>query len=668
MKKRYPPQTKLVALFPAVLLYYEIIFRFVTVGGIFKWGTIHMILFCISYGGLGYLLSTIFRKRKWNRYCVTAYLAVSALPFLIEYFVFRKFKILYNLNTVFGGASDAVGSYSSDIFDMIFSFSGLFTIILYLLPAVLYFIFGKDYINPRRSNRRRRLIVVFLAAVIYVFNFLLIMIIPSQRAMWKTQYKFETAASNFGLITGIGLDIRDIIFGSSRGSFDLEEVPEEPEESADEAAVTPEPTPEVIEYGLNQLDIDFASLEGSEEYLDMNAYINSLTPSSQHEYTGLFKGKNLIFLTAEAFSKEVIDEDLTPTLYRLATKGIQVKEFYQPGGCGTTGGEFQNIFGSMPMDDGQSFKNSADNYNYYTMGSMLNRQGYYGKVFHNNSYTYYDRNITHNNIGYSDGFMGVGNGMEEYVTKNWPQSDLEMMEGTVPLYIDKQPFNIYYMTVSGHSDYSRDENSMTIKNWDRVQHLDYSDPVKGYLAAQLELEDALTSLVSQLEAAGIADDTVICMTSDHFPYGLDDNASLGDMPYLSELYGYNVETTFQRDHNALILWSGCLEDSEPIVVEGPCYSVDLVPTLANLFGVEFDSRLLPGRDFLADTKPIVYYDNYDWISEYGEYDASSSTFTPREGVTVPEGHIEETNRYVQNKLYFSSGLMDLDYYRYLFEK
>ena len=92
--------------------------------------------------------------------------------------------------------------------------------------------------------------------------------------------------------------------------------------------------------------------------------------------------------------------------------------------------------------------------------------------------------------------------------------------------------------------------------------------------SNLDLEDALAHLVKRLEEEGIADDTVIVLSTDHFPYGLDSDAALGNMPYLSELYGYNVDDYFKRDHNRLILWSGCLEDMEPIIVDTPTYSLE----------------------------------------------------------------------------------------------
>ena len=97
--------------------------------------------------------------------------------------------------------------------------------------------------------------------------------------------------------------------------------------------------------------------------------------------------------------------------------------------------------------------------------------------------------------------MGYGNGMEKYVEPCRPQSDYQMFTGTVPTFIDKQPFNIYYMTVSGHSNYTPGSNDMTEKNWDRVKDLTCSAKVKGYIAANLELEDAVAYLVEELEKA-----------------------------------------------------------------------------------------------------------------------------------------------------------------------
>ncbi|MBO5867778.1 MAG: LTA synthase family protein [Oscillospiraceae bacterium] len=667
MKKRIFPQFRVIFLFSLVLFYYEILFQWSTLGSVLDLGLGLMALLCVCYSLPGYLLCSLCKSRKTNRILSAVYLFLGALPFLIEYFVYKQFKLLYDVSTVFSGASDALQSYYRETLALIFSGGGLLRIFLYFLPGVLVLLFGKPV---RQGTCSSRLIALGISLVVGLGAFIGITSVEQINNVCTTQYSFESVVDQLGLVTGVGMDAGRLLFGAETDFVAPPEIPDvtisEPTEPEDTAPTEPEETEPV--YVPNVLDLDLDDPNASGSIAKLNKYVSTLTPSMQNEYTGLFKGKNLIFITAEAFAAEVIDPELTPTLYRLATKGIQFTDFYQLSGAGTTGGEYQNVFGMLPSNGGSSFKNTADNLNYYTIGSMLDREGYYGQAFHNNSYTYYDRHKTHNNIGYSEGFMGYGNGMEEYVQNLWPQSDLEMIQGTLPTYINEERFNIYYMSVSGHSAYSKAGNSMTRKNWSRVEHLtNYSDTLKGYFAAQLELEDALTYLLEELEKKGIADDTVICISADHFPYGLDDDAPLGNMPYLSELYGYNVTNAFDRDHNRLILWCGSLEDSEPIVVDTPTFSLDILPTLANLFGVEYDSRLLPGRDVFSDAAALVFSSNHSWITEYGVYNASSGKFTQtKTGVTLPDTYVKVISSIVSNKISYCDMALDYDYFRYLF--
>ncbi len=645
--------------FPLMFVYYEILFRAFTVGGVFRLSTLFLALFSAAYGCVLYLLVTLFRNRTVTTVLTAVWTVVPAVLYLVEYFVYRQFKVFYDVNTVTSGASDAMGGFLDVALSLVFSWDGLFKILLYVLPLVLFFVFRKHL--TLAADRKCRIATGASAAACYGLCMALILTSGIYGPVFSTQYNFSSATEHFGLLTGVGLDMKKVIAGS--GSYDFEMLPTDTTDNETQTETQTEGVEEK-EYGLHQLDLDLQGGNGS--IAKLNQYVSSLPPAKENQYTGLFAGKNLIFITAEAFTAEVIDPELTPTLYRLATKGIQFTDYYQPNVAGTTGGEYQNIFGLLPSHGGSSFKETADHYNYMTIASQLDRLGYYGKAFHNNSYTYYSRHLTHVNLGYSDGFMGYGNGMENYVKNTWPQSDADMIAGTLPTYIDKQPFNAYYMSVSGHSNYTRLANSMTAKHWKRVEHLPYSDAVKSYLAANLDLEDALTQTVAMLEAKGIADDTVICISTDHFPYGLDENGKLGEMPNLSELFGYPVTTGMQRDHSRLILWSGCLETMEPIVVDSPTFSLDILPTLSNLFGTQYDSRLFVGRDVLSETPALVFNASYDWKTDYGTYYAGEGKFVPKEGVTVPEGHVEQMKAQVRNKIQYGSLVLETDYFRYLF--
>ncbi len=657
------------------------------------------------------------------------YLGFLALVFIVEFLVYRQFKVAYDINTILNAATDALGGFGADIRRLIFCFDGISHILLFLLPLILWFVLREKITGqlPQKGIWQRRtgrtvyypLALLTGGAACYGAALFLILCCGLHKDIYTNQYNFESAVMQFGLGEGLCLDIRNLalsktsahVFESTEGEFvqgtagtSLEDTPGNSKEETgsdgktvvqakeaasaqeiiirqegasaqrektaqEDEAVTP------VVYGQSVASFDFAALAAAGgSCADIDAYVSALTPSSQNAYTGSFAGKNLILICAEAFSGFLIDPELTPALYRLSTNGINFNDYYQQSIAGTTGGEYQLLFGLIPTSGGSSIKEITQNGTHTNMGALLNDKGYFGMAFHNSDYTYYDRHKTHIKLGYSGGYMGVGNGLEDLISPEWPASDLELMQETLPMYIDKQPFNVYYMTVSGHSVYAFGNNAMSRENKDAVdawcakKKLSYTEPVRAYIAANLELEKAVAYLVETLEEKGIADDTVICIAPDHFPYGLDSDASLGNMPYLSELYGYPVNTYEERDRSRAIIWCGALEDHEPIVVDTPASSIDILPTLCNLFGVEWDSRLYVGRDVLSDALPLVFFGNYDWKTDLGHYSTTGNIFTPTdENAVIPEDYVKQISSVVRNRMTFSKSVLSHDYYTHVYD-
>lgn len=662
-------------MFAIGLVFNELVFKTSTTGE-FVPQLAFVALFSIAVGMLLELALSFVRAQKCRRRARITLLAAGGVVFSIEYFVYRAFKHFYDLKTVTAGAADAATGFTGIIVTLVFSPTGILHIVLFLAPAIFLGVLYKRGLldcDATHSEDAKHLMHVRMglgssAIVAHALALVLIVASGSLGQTYSERYSFQSAVTNFGLMTGIRKDFANLVSGADATvSFDTNEAPK-----TKEPAPSAEPQAQQKTFGKSELPLDFNALSSQANnttWAELDRYVASLTPSSQNEMTGRFKGYNLILISAEAFSSEAIREDLTPTLYRLATKGIQFTDYYQFDSAGTTGGECNNLFGLTPTEGGDSVKITADHNNYLTMGNALNRLGYNGWAFHNNTFTYYSRDKTHNNLGYNNGFMGYGNGMEKYVTWQWPQSDLEMMKGTFDdLYGNEQsePFNVYYMSVSGHSGYAPGENAMSDKHWDAVKDLPYSDPVKGYLACNIEFDKALEYLVAKLEEKKMADHTVIVIGADHFPYGLDDDGPLGHLPMLSELYGYDVRTYFERDHNRLIIWSGALEKEQPLVVSEPTCAVDILPTLLNLFGCEWDSRLLCGRDVFSDKPALAYDPSYDWKSALGTYYAGTGEFVPNEGVQVPEGYVEATNADVANRITYAKGVLTSDYYRHVF--
>jgi lipoteichoic acid synthase len=312
----------------------------------------------------------------------------------------------------------------------------------------------------------------------------------------------------------------------------------------------------------------------------------------------------------------------------------------------------------------------------YGLGWVFNSLGYHTTAYHDNGYSYYHRSETHPNLGYE--YYGYGNGLELPSQELWPSSDLEMIQATVDDYISEYqttgtPFHLYYMTVSGHCEYNFG-NAMSKKNQAVVEGLDYDTPVLAYLACQMELEYAMEYLLDALEQSGIAEDTVIVLSADHYPYALTENYG---NDYYQELSGKDDNANLtSRYENALILWCGDME--EPVEVDTPCSSVDIVPTILNLFGVEYDSRLLSGKDIFAPDaeagtvdagmKIVLFTDQgfgNSWITAAGTYEAYTKTFTPNEGVTVPDSYVEQVSQLVTERVRYARYIVEQDYYRYL---
>lgn len=621
--------------------------------------------------GLGLALAfiTSLLKPKAAKWTAVAMSFVVTVLMLVEFFVSDAYQVFMTPATIISGA----GGVAQDYLDLVISLltRDLWRILMMVLPIAAYALFCRSVPNGWKI----RSVLAAAALCCYLLGFSAVRTHRYDLEKLDRAYNFDNAVRSFGV--NMAMTLEAVRGGENAApAFVTPEaqpaVPPETEKPTEppETAEATEATEPAVEYGDNVMEaLDFGALAeagGNSSVLAVHSYVNSLTPSKQNEYTGLFAGKNLILITAEAFCKEVIDPQLTPTLYRMANKGIRFDDYYQPvWGASTTSGEFSNVVGLVPTTGGKCMKEAIQQNLFLTMGNQLQELGYYSEAYHNHLKDFYDRNKTHTHLGY-DRFLGLYGGLEG-VDPVWPESDLQMIDATVPRYIDQQPFSVYYMTVSGHCIYTLDGNVQSRNHYDEVAHLDYSETVKYYLAAQMELEHAMASLLRQLEEAGIADDTVVVIATDHYPYGLEPSRTWkNDEDFLAELYGVESYDNLYQDHSALIIWSGCLEDMD-IVVEEPVYSLDILPTLSNLFGLEYDSRLLVGRDVFSGMEPLVLWPDYSWITDKATYNAKTGEFTVAEGVTLPEGYREYIDSLVTNKIAYCTSVMNLNYFNYLSE-
>ena len=645
--------------FPMALLYHELLLHAFDRTILF-WDTplVYILLFSAAGGFLLSALVDILPRRA--AHIVTYALCVFwTVLTCIEYCCKSYFKSYWGLSFITQMTGNVVGNFFSTMLEIIFG--RIVFILLSFLPLVLLIILRRRLLPGKTLSVRCRVMALAVFAVCQAVGSALCYT-GEDRADYTYNYVTDYAVPRFGLAATIRLEAQYAIFG----------LPDAPVIHVDE----PVPDAPVV-YDYNKMELDFTAtsdLVGGSTLENMHNYFSSKTASQQNEYTGMFKGKNLIQITAEAFSPYVISKELTPTLYKLTHEGFVFTNYYQPGwGQSTTGGEFAHMTGIIPtwVNGNLSFYASHQDYMPFALGNQFRALGYTTVAYHNNSYTYYNRHLTHPNLGYD--YYGQGNGLTLTVP-GWPYSDLEMMELTAPAYIEDyvntgKPFHAYYMSVSGHANWGWG-NAMSAKNREAAvaAYPNASQPVQGYIAANLELEYALTYLLEQLEAAGIADDTVICMTADHYPYAL----VTDEVDYYQELSGkQDSELDISRYKNTWLLWSGSMESS--VTVNTPCSAIDILPTVSNLFGLEFDSRLMSGHDVFAQNynasqastcMPLVILPTnrgYSWITAAGTYDAKTRTFTPNPGITVADDYVKTVSSLIDAKYSYARQLIQYDY-------
>lgn len=645
MKKKLP----LFLHYTFLIIYLEIAYKALVLKNVFSLNTLTILLFSIPFILFATILSSLFNT-KINKVISVLNSIFITFIFASQYIYYAFYDSIFSIYSIKAGTGQVFGEFFSAISKMIID--NIWGLLVIILPCILFIIFKSKIFDFTRKK------VMFITEIILLIVFFVITKLTvhfntngmySLNRIYNESHAPMITINKVGLLSMEVLDLKRYLFGFEE-KLVVDNIHEEKPD------IKPEKT-------YNILDIDFDQLESNEvneTIKTLHQYFKGVTPTEQNEYTGIFKGKNLIYITAEGLDTIAIDKDITPTLYKMVNSGFIFKNYYQPlFTVSTSDGEYMYLNSLIPKEGVWSFYRSSNIKMPFSLGTEFNKLGYDAvNAYHDHTYTYYNRDESHPNLGFNI-YKGCGNGLETLMNcKRWPESDVEMIDATINDYIDKDKFMIYYMTVSGHLNYTFSGNSMSYKNKDVVKDLPYSNNVKAYIAANVELDRALEKLLGYLTEKGKLDDTVIVISPDHYPYGLKTYE-------LNEVSKTDRSDKFEMFHTSLILYNSAMKENK--VVEKYVSSIDVLPTVYNLFGVNYDSRLLMGTDALSESEGLVMLSDRSWINENGSYNSMTGKFTSfKEG--LPEDYVSKINAKVYGKFTTSSLLLYeknekyLDYY------
>lgn len=645
MKKKLP----LIVYFSFLIIYLEIVYKALVLKNVFSLNTLLIMLFSVPFILLFTIMSSLFNS-KINKVISIFNSIFITFIFASQYIYFEFYDSIFSVYSIKAGTGQVFGEFFSAIFKMVVD--NIWGVLLIVLPTILFIIFKNKVFDF--SRKKVMFIVQLVSLVIFTVITRLVVYFNNAGMYSLNRIYYESHApmitiNKVGLLSMEVLDLKRYLFG-------FEEKLVIDNSQIEKPITNPEKK-------YNVLDIDFDTLENNEvneTIKTLHKYFKSVSPTEQNEYTGLFKGKNLIYITAEGFDSIAVDKDITPTLYKLVNNGFVFKNYYQPlFTVSTSDGEYMFMNSLIPKEGVWSFYRSSNIKMPFSLGTEFNKLGYNTvNAYHNHTYSYYNRDESHPNLGFNV-YKGCGNGLELLMNcKRWPESDVEMIDATINDYINSDKFMIYYMTVSGHLNYTFTGNSMSYKNKELVKDLPYSEHVKAYIAANIELDRALEKLMNYLSEAGKLENTVIVLSPDHYPYGLKSYE-------LNEVSKTDRSDKFEMFHTSLIIYNSAMEKN--VVVNKYVSSIDVLPTVYNLFGVNYDSRLLMGTDALSKSEGLVMLSDRSWINENGKYNSMTGKFTSFNN-SLPEDYVSKINSKVYGKFTTSSLLLYekdgkyLDYY------
>ena len=646
----------------------EIIFHLVDGISIFNVASLRVLLgLNILALLLGYILS--FLPRLLNK-IISCIIVFAFTIYGIAELGFHNFLGVYaSIST-----NTQLGAVSSYIKDFLASFE--WTFYLMLIPFILlliYYIFIDKKVSLELPKRKLTHFVVLIKMVpIFLLILLLFLYYATLKiSFMQDQYQSTTAydlfrkptnaslvVRNFGFIGYGFLDIKEYFFpGKSLSSIEIDpddldlENPDNLEE-------------EVVSYHttINNTDwLDLIHQEKNEELNNLNKYFISNTVTTTNEYTGLFESKNLIVIMVESGNDIMLNSEYYPNIHRLVENGLHFTNNYSPRNICSTGNNEMGAMISLYSINNNCTANVYQNNTYFeSIFNLFNTQGYITNSFHDYYDWYYDRSVIHKNMGSSTFYDAVDLDLD--FSYNYPAydtwaSDEELMGKYLEI-IDENgvnnPFMSFITTVTSHMPYN-----MSSEYGDMYMDLfpdDYSTELKRYMSKLKVVDNAIGILLDGLEERGILDDTVIVLFGDHYPYSMDTEK-------INAALDYDLSVDNNADRIPLIIYNSEIKAQE---VDAYTSYIDILPTIANLFNLNYDSRLYMGTDALSsEHEDMVLFIDGSWKNEYAFYNASTSEIHYYTQKTYTREEILAINTEVRLKLEMSGLAIRKNYFSYL---
>ena len=515
-----------------------------------------------------------------------------------------------------------------------------------LVPSFIYLLLV--YFLDRKPISKYYYLYPLVAIIIFIAS-----ILTNNNQLFKdaliNQDNIDAIISNIG--------INGFLFEDMSSVFIKHETPELiiEDETIDEEIIEDETQEEIINYKREIDDSKWLSQKDKEEdetLKTIDEYLLSRKIEDKNEMTGFFEDYNFIYFLVESLDYSGIDKDLTPTLYKMVNDGYLFDKHYTPVlTCGTGDSEFVAMTSLMSYGSSCTVYSAINNNLHNSLAGLFKNKGYSTHSYHNWDDKFYDRTTLHKSYGI-DEYLDI-NDLDFEIVEGW-QSDSELARLTIDNFKNEDKFFTFYVTSTMHWPYDI-YSYYGNKNIDEINkyHNDYPMELKRMISKTMEFDKMLELLVNELDKVGKLDKTVFCFWPDHHPFNIPasyliNHTSLVDR---SEEYGFNL--------GPFVIYNSANKGER---ISQVCSTYDQLPTIANMFNLDYDPRLYAGSD-IFNHDCVAMFPNGDWICNEGIYYNSRATFNKTGNKSLTENQLKKIDNEIKNITRVFRSMVTSDYFK-----
>ena len=349
--------------------------------------------------------------------------------------------------------------------------------------------------------------------------------------------------------------------------------------------------------------------ERAEELEFLNTAYGSETPHKKNAYTGIFEGKNVIFLQLEGIDNWLLTKEDMPNLYGMMKNAIVFDNHYSyySGGGSTFNSELAVTTGFVnPVSYAENPYSFNKNHYPESLPRKLSEMGYRTNAFHMNTGEYYMRGINYKNWGYDKYFSLMD---DCAYTDDSYMLDRELVQNPVfyeNMFKKGEPFMNYVITFTSHTPFditTEHGKLLAEKVYGKESAIPKMTEEEAVRFMAREADNMIGLMLGALKKEGLYENTVIVAFADHYLYSLYDKTILDK---------YKTTENNLINNTPFIIWSADMTETHIGKVNS---QIDILPTVLNLLGAEYNDESYIGCDIMDES-----YGGYVFFSDRSWYD------------------------------------------------